>query len=58
MGEQAKYMACFSNKVVSTTVTMPKWLKDMAETERVNFSQVLQRALKSQFGIENKKARK
>lgn len=39
------------NKAVNKTVTMPKWLADEAKSAGINFSQVLQTALKKQLGI-------
>lgn len=40
------------NRSVKTTVTLPKWLKDTADEHGVNFSQVLQSAIKEQLGLE------
>ena len=39
------------NKAVKKTLTIPKWLNDIAEKENVNFSQVLQVGLKQYLGI-------
>lgn len=39
------------NRAVKKTLTIPKWLNDAAEEKQVNFSQVLQTALKSHLGI-------
>lgn len=39
------------NKAVKKTLTIPKWLNDMAEEHRVNFSQILQQGLKQYLGI-------
>lgn len=39
------------NKAVKKTLTIPKWLNDVAEKSNVNFSQVLQSALKEYLGI-------
>jgi predicted RNase H-like HicB family nuclease len=39
------------NKAVKKTLTIPKWLNDVAEKNNVNFSQVLQSALKEYLGI-------
>ncbi|ADG07330.1 type II toxin-antitoxin system HicB family antitoxin [Kyrpidia tusciae] len=39
---------------VKKTLTIPKWLNDAAEKEGVNFSQVLQYALKEQLGFTDK----
>ena len=43
-----------ANKVVNTNVTLPKWLKKTAEEHKINFSQVLQSALKEQLGIRDR----
>lgn len=40
-----------SNKAVKKTLTIPKWLNDMAEKRNANFSHVLQVALKDYLGI-------
>jgi predicted RNase H-like HicB family nuclease len=42
-----------SNKAIKKTLTIPKWLNDLAEREKVNFSQILQGALKNYLGIDN-----
>lgn len=39
------------NKAVKKTLTIPKWLNDLAERQNVNFSQVLQDALKAHLGL-------
>lgn len=39
------------NKAVSRTITLPAWLNAMAVEKGVNFSQILQRSLKQEFGI-------
>ena len=45
--------AKMNNKTVNTTVTMPQWLKYQAEKKKINFSQVLQAALKEQLNIKS-----
>lgn len=40
-----------SNKAVKKTLTIPKWLNDVAEQNNVNFSHLLQAALKKHLGI-------
>lgn len=40
-----------ANKSVKKTLTLPYWLNKIAEEKKVNFSQVLQVALKEQLGI-------
>lgn len=39
------------NRAIKKTLTIPKWLNDMAETNNVNFSHVLQTALKDYLGV-------
>jgi predicted RNase H-like HicB family nuclease len=39
------------NRAVKKTLTIPKWLNDIAEKNKVNFSQVLQLALKAHLGV-------
>ena len=39
------------NRAVKTNTTLPAWLKEMAEEEGVNFSQLLQASLKEHLGI-------
>lgn len=43
----------FENKSIKKTLTIPKWLNDLALDEEVNFSSVLQSALKDYLGIKN-----
>ncbi|BAF59116.1 hypothetical protein PTH_0935 [Pelotomaculum thermopropionicum SI] len=40
-----------AKKAVKKTVTLPKWLNDLAEKEKVNFSQLLQTAIKEKLHI-------
>ncbi len=46
------------NVAVKKTLTIPQWLNEMAEKEHVNFSQVLQSALKDVLGVSNKPKRR
>ncbi|MBN2558660.1 MAG: type II toxin-antitoxin system HicB family antitoxin [Clostridia bacterium] len=39
------------NRAVKKTLTIPKWLNDIATERKVNFSQVLQAALKKYLGL-------
>ncbi|MGB8956234.1 MAG: hypothetical protein WCC10_12750, partial [Tumebacillaceae bacterium] len=39
------------NKAVKKTLTIPQWLNDIAEENKINFSQILQDALKQTLGI-------
>ena len=46
-----EYRRFYENKAVKKTLTIPAWLNTMAEKEGVNFSQVLQNALKEQLHV-------
>ena len=39
------------NSSVKKTLTIPKWINDLAEKNKINFSQVLQTALKNALGL-------
>lgn len=39
------------SKAIKKTLTIPKWLNDLAEREKVNFSHILQSALKNHLGV-------
>lgn len=39
------------NKAVKKTLTIPKWLNEAVEEKNINFSQLLQAALKARLGI-------
>lgn len=39
------------NKAVKKTVTIPKWINDIGVENNLNFSQILQAAIKEKFGI-------
>ena len=39
------------NRATNKTVTIPRWLDTLARREKVNYSQLLQRALKSYLGV-------
>lgn len=49
------YMPAFreniGNKAVKKTLTIPKWLNDLGIEKEINFSQVLQEALKKHLGV-------
>lgn len=49
-----EYRRFYDAKAVKKTLTIPSWLNDMAEREEVNFSYVLQTALKEKLGITEK----
>lgn len=46
-----EYEQKLSSKTVKTTVTMPEWLKKLAESKGINFSKVLQKGLKSELNL-------
>lgn len=39
------------NRAIKKTLTIPKWLNDVAENNKVNFSHILQTALKEHLGL-------
>ncbi len=43
-----------NGRSVRKMVTLPKWLNDVAEEHRVNFSRILQEALQDYLGIERR----
>lgn len=47
------YREAIANATTKTTVTMPQWLKTLAEDNKINFSQVLQAALKDKLGLKS-----
>ena len=46
-----EYRKFYDNKAVKKTLTVPSWLNTMAEREDINFSQVLQEALKERLKV-------
>lgn len=58
-GEFVNYIVCdtieyqrqHNNKAVKKTLSIPEWLNELAVARGINFSQVLQDALKSQLGL-------
>ncbi len=46
------FREAMNNKVIKKTLTLPKWLNDLAEERGINFSQLLQYALKQHLGIQ------
>ena len=57
--EFANYIACDtleyrkknSSRAVKKTLSIPEWLNEMATEKGLNFSQILQEALKAQLGL-------
>lgn len=48
-----EYAKTHFNKSVKKTLSIPQWLNDMAIEQHINFSKVLQDALKSELNIAN-----
>jgi len=46
-----EYRKFFNSKAVKKTLTIPAWLNSMAEREEINFSAVLQKALRSELNL-------
>lgn len=46
------YRKKFNNKAINKTITLPAWLNTLSEKNNVNFSQVLQKALKKELEID------
>lgn len=44
------------NKAVKKTLTIPMWLNEEAEKQNINFSQVLQEALKNRVGAKDSRS--
>ena len=40
-----------SSKTVNTTVTMPEWLKNLADIKGINFSKLLQESIKKELNL-------
>ena len=49
--DMATYRRKYFSKGVKTNVTIPEWLKDMAQQENINFSQTLTEALKDKLHV-------
>ena len=46
-----EYLKNTSDKAVKKTLTIPSWLNNLAEQNKVNFSNVLQNALKEYLNV-------
>ena len=49
--DTVEYRKFFDNKAVKKTLTIPSWLNTMAEKQGINFSMILQNALKTELHI-------
>ncbi len=51
--DMVEYFKRHSSKSIKKTLTIPEWLNVLAENNDINFSQVLQEALKERLVIDN-----
>lgn len=49
--DEEEYLKRTDNKAVKKTLTIPSWLNYKAEEKQLNFSQILQRALKQELEL-------
>jgi predicted RNase H-like HicB family nuclease len=49
-----EYSKKYGDKAVKKTLTIPQWLNTLAESKGVNFSHILQTALKEHLGIHDR----
>lgn len=49
--DEEEYLKRTDNRSVKKTLTIPSWLNHKAEERKINFSQVLQRALKQELDL-------
>lgn len=49
--DEEEYLKRTDNKAVKKTLTIPSWLNHRAEEKKLNFSQILQRALKQELDL-------
>ena len=49
--EDLKIRKEIDNRAVKKTLSIPQWLNTMAEERNINFSQILQKALKAELNI-------
>ena len=47
-----KYRKMHNNRAVKKTLTIPEWLNEEATARELNFSQILQEALRARLGLE------
>ena len=51
LADTLEYQKIHNNKAVKKTLSIPEWLNELATAENLNFSQVLQNALKEQLHV-------
>lgn len=47
-----EYRKKYNNKSIKKTLTIPMWLNTLSEKDNINFSQLLQEALRKKLGID------
>lgn len=50
--DMLKYVNECKNQTVRKNVSIPSWLNEMAKKSNINFSNILQEALKHELGID------
>lgn len=51
VADTLEYQKMHNNKAVKKTLTIPEWLNELATENNLNFSQILQTALKEQLHV-------
>lgn len=51
--DKTSYDRKYNTKAIKKTLTLPAWLNDLAEQNHINFSSVLQNALKEKLQVED-----
>lgn len=51
MCDTLKYRKMHNNKAIKKTLTIPEWLNELAVSNHLNFSQILQDALKQRLNL-------
>lgn len=51
LADTLTYQKMHNNKAVKKTLSIPEWLNEMATAENLNFSQILQNALKNELHV-------
>ena len=51
LADTLEYQKNHNNKAIKKTLTIPEWLNELATENNINFSQVLQNALKEQLHV-------
>lgn len=50
--DSVEYSKAFKNKAVKKTLSIPQWLNDLATKNDINFSQLLQEAIKEKLNLD------